>query len=85
MKINIRTNYKVLENNADSVNGNIYTWVFNKDSNKSIDMLIDTSNSNNSFVVIETLNNVFPIVCIVIVVFVVFLLLLLKNKKNNKI
>lgn len=85
VKINIRTNYKVLENNADSVNGNIYTWVFNKDSNKSIDMLIDTSNSNNSFVIIETLNNVFPIVCIVIVVFVVFLLLLLKNKKNNKI
>ena len=48
--INIKTDYLVLENNADRVNGNTYTWVFTKDSKKSINMVIDTAeNLNNSF------------------------------------
>lgn len=85
--INIKTNYLVEENNADKVNGNTYTWIFNKDSKKSINMLIDTSvnNDNNNSVFIGIGNNVFPIICIVAVVLVVLLFMFLKNNKNNKI
>lgn len=84
VKINIRTNYLVEENNADSVNGNTYTWIFDKDTKKSINMLINTSTNNNSANIgIE--NVIFPIICIVLFVFVVLLILFQKNNKNNKI
>ena len=32
VKVNIKTDLLVLETNADSVNGNVYTWNFNKDN-----------------------------------------------------
>ena len=84
VRINIRTNYLVEENNADSVNGNTYTWIFDKDTKKSINMLINTSTNNNSANIgIE--NVIFPIICIVLFVFVVLLILFQKNNKNNKI
>ena len=41
VKVNITTNYKVLENNADYVNGNVYTWVFHKDTKKGVYMLLE--------------------------------------------
>ena len=44
--INIRTPYKVLENNADYTNGNMYTWVLRKNSNKGIYMLISDPNAD---------------------------------------
>ena len=85
--VNIKTDYLVEEDNADKVNGNTYTWIFNKDSKKSINMLIDTSvnNDDNNSVFIGIGNNIFPIICIVAVVLVVLLLMFLKNNKNNKI
>lgn len=84
VRINIKTNYLVEENNADSVNGNTYTWIFDKDTKKSINMLINTSTNNNSANIgIE--NVIFPIICIVLFVFVVLLILFQKNNKNNKI
>ena len=84
VRINIRTNYLVEENNADSVNGNTYTWIFDKDTKKSINMLINTStNDNSANIGIE--NVIFPIICIVLFVFVVLLILFQKNNKNNKI
>ena len=84
VRINIKTNYLVEENNADSVNGNTYTWIFDKDTKKSINMLINTStNDNSANIGIE--NVIFPIICIVLFVFVVLLILFQKNNKNNKI
>ncbi len=82
--INIKTDYLVEENNADSVDGNTYTWVFDKDSKKNINMVIDTT---------ETLEerdsrrstNTMIIFSIVLVIVVILLLLLVKYKKNNKI
>lgn len=44
VKINITSNYVVKESNADSVNGNVYSWVLNRNSKKNIYMLIDQSN-----------------------------------------
>ncbi len=36
VKVNIIVPYKVLDNNADSVKGNVYTWNFTRNSNKAI-------------------------------------------------
>lgn len=42
VKVNITTNNEVLDNNADNINGNIYTWIFTKSKNdKSIYLKID--------------------------------------------
>ena len=43
--INIKTPYTVLENNADIVNGNVYSWILRKGTKKSIYMLIDDPNA----------------------------------------
>jgi hypothetical protein len=47
--VNIETAYKVLENNANYVNGNTYTWVLRKDTRKSIYMLIEDPNADVSY------------------------------------
>lgn len=51
VRVNITPSYKVLENNADYVNGNVYTWVFNKNTKKHIYLMLDnpsTVNDNNN-------------------------------------
>lgn len=81
VKINIKTDYLVKENNADSINDNIYTWVFKKDEVKSINLLIDTSKVVNNI----NRTNITIIASVILVITFIFLLLILKNKKNNKI
>lgn len=34
IKVNIKSTHKMIDNNADRVNGNVYTWIFNKNNNK---------------------------------------------------
>ena len=46
--INIKSSYKMLENNADYVNGNVYTWVLRKGKKKSIYLLLDDPNAKNT-------------------------------------
>ena len=41
VKVNISTDYKVLEHNADSVNNNTYTWNFTTTTRKSIHLKLD--------------------------------------------
>ena len=41
VKVNISTNYKVLENNADSISGNVYTWVFRKGNQKGLNLVLE--------------------------------------------
>lgn len=41
VRINITTNYVVIENNADYVSGNVYTWVFHKDTKKGVYLLLE--------------------------------------------
>ena len=38
--VNVTTDYEVLENNADSINGNVYTWKFDKNTRKGIYLLL---------------------------------------------
>lgn len=82
--VNIKTDYLVEENNADKVNGNTYTWVFDRDSNKNINMIIDTD-ENLTQKAIDRSNNLIIVITIVTVILVIFFLLFVKYKKNNKI
>lgn len=49
VKVNITTDKNVTSNNADSVNGNTYTWNLTKNnsSDKSINMIIDNKEDNS--------------------------------------
>lgn len=83
--VNIKTDYLVEDNNADSVDGNTYTWVFNKNSKKSINIIIDTSESGDKVLGIVNVSTVITIGIIGGVVLIILFLLLFKNRKNNKI
>ncbi|HIR59224.1 MAG TPA: hypothetical protein IAB38_04160 [Candidatus Onthousia excrementipullorum] len=83
--VNIKTDYLVEENNADKVNGNTYTWVFNKDSKKSIKIVVDTSESGNRVLGIINVSTVITIGIVIGIVLVILILLLIRNRKNNKI
>ena len=82
--INIKTDYLVEENNADSITGNTYTWGFDRDSKKSINMVINTA-QNLNLSVFERSSNIIILITIGLVVFLIFFLLFIKYKKNNKI
>lgn len=56
--INIKTDYNVLNNNADLVNGNVYTWYFSKDNNnKNIYLLMDIKQNDVTNKQEETVKN----------------------------
>ena len=82
--INIKTDYLVEDNNADRKDGNTYTWVFTKDSNKSINMVINMENNSNNVLGIDN-GVIIIIVSLVIIAFIVFIFLMIKNNKNNKL
>ena len=82
--VNIKTDYLVEEDNADKVDGNTYTWVFDRDSNKNISMVIDTTETIKEIDSRKS-NNTMIIVSIVFVIVVILLLLFVKYKKNDKI
>lgn len=48
VKVHIKTDKKVVENNADYVNGNVYTWEFHKNGdNKNIYLLLDKTTKHD--------------------------------------
>lgn len=50
LKVNIKVDKPVISNNADNVNGNIYTWNITKDNahDKSINMVLDNKKVNDN-------------------------------------
>ena len=90
VNINVTTGYKVLENNADKVDGNTYTWNITKSNKKGIKLTLDTTvdeiqeeekqkeklSKNLIFIVIGTL---------VLFAFGTVLFVFIKSNKNNKI
>lgn len=54
VNLNVTTNYKVLNNNADKVDGNTYTWNITKNNVSNINMEIDFNNkeANNKTILI---------------------------------
>ncbi len=84
--VNIRTALTVLENNADKVNGNTYTWYINDKNytNKPIYIKIEKERYQESFT-----SQVISIIVILIIVVIIGILIYFKalrrRKKNNKI
>lgn len=84
--VNIRTNLKVLENNADEVNNGVYTWYINDQNftNKPIYIKIKKEVYQESLT-----EQVVPILIIVLVIvglgIITYLRIQKKHLKNNKI
>ena len=82
LTINISTNFKVLENNADKVNGNVYTWNVNMDNAVDKKVYIKIKKGSDYF-------SMFIDIGIVIgfVILIVLLVFLVRKKiaKNNEI
>lgn len=75
----LKTNHGVINSNADSVDGNKYTWNITKDGNKQIEFSYDTTKTSGDNLVI--------IVIISVLVFIVLIGLYVfsKMKKENRI
>ena len=85
VKINITTKLEVLDNNADEVNGNTYTWNinFNNVQNKEVNITLKRNMQTS-----QTWMNyplLFGILGVVILVAGLFLFMYVKNKKINGI
>lgn len=50
IEINIETTLKAVNNNADKINGNIYTWVVDKDSTEGINLVLDNSDKKDNVI-----------------------------------
>ena len=85
--INIRNDYKVISSNADKINGNIYTWVFNKDSSKAINMVYDPSIVIDNRTTMEKFadsNYILGFIFIFLFIILVFVVLIFKKYSNLK-
>lgn len=76
--VSIRTNYRVIDSNADKVYGNKYIWIFNNKNNLNHDLYIQISNKYR-----RKNGNYFPLIITVVAIFIVLLVLI--YKKNGKI
>ena len=91
--INLTINYHVGENNADEINGNVYTWKFDRDNynDKSISIVIknrsDASVAANSFIsdFINTIKNNYLAFILVGIVLITSLIYYYLRKKKEKV
>ena len=83
LTINIKTDLEVVENNADKVDGNTYTWVINENNyqNHPIQMRIKkgTDKGFNFWIIIIV------IIVLLLIIAIFAYNTYLKNKKRNKI
>lgn len=82
--VNIKTRLKVLENNADSVNDDTYTWYINDSNytNKPISIKLEKGTAYEKNIPFEL---VFLMIGFIVVVFIIYLVVRRKYRKNNKI
>lgn len=84
--INITTPLKVLNNNADRINGNTYIWNINKENyqNKPILFEVSTKNFNvktDSFQIKLAIS----VIVIIVIGAIIYLITKMKRNKNNKL
>ena len=83
LTINIKTDLEVIDNNADKVEDNTYTWVINEDNyqNHPIEIRLKKGTGNKF--------NIWIVIIVLVVLLIIGLLFLyhtyLKNQKRNKI
>lgn len=91
VKINIKTDLKVLENNADEVNDNVYTWNINYTNYSSKEIILKLENSDKNTLENFKNNNGFLLTLVVIVIFIIvvsiiiYLIVWYKKRKNNEV
>lgn len=80
--IKIKTKLKVLKNNADEINNNIYTWNLYRDNslNKDIYLKLKRTTNHSSFIIVFVI-----FVFIGIVVYFVYKMIKNKNMASNEI
>lgn len=88
--VNVIIPYKVIDNNADSIKGNVYTWKIDKDNKyKTIKFSYNEENKKDKIDVKlsnKTYNIGYGIVLVGIIILLLILAILfvyIKNKKNN--
>lgn len=89
VKINIKSDYKVVSSNADYFEDNIYTWVVNKNNknNKPIDIVFDR-NSNvkkRRLNIFSRFGTAIMALGVLLVIFFIILIINLFSKRKNKI
>ena len=91
IEVNINVPFKVIENNADKISGNTYTWNIKKDGSlKDIKITFDKDRTETSrkfdlgFLEINVQYSVLLACGIVLIILVIVLFVYIKNKKNNK-
>ena len=82
----VKTNYKVVSNNATEKFGNNYKWIFNNDV-ANINIKIDKKANLNEQKVINSNNYLLYILISLFLISVIFIIsfAITKNKKNNRI
>jgi hypothetical protein len=83
LTVNIKTDYKVTENNADKVQNNVYTWNINREnySNKPIIIEIKTSDDDISF----QMELIIGGIILVLITIMTILFFRFKTNQSNKI
>lgn len=79
--INIKSDYQIIDSNADKKKNNTHTWNINKNNyqNKPIEFTINKLRKNNK----EIKNNIFDIKSIIIIILFIFLIIIYKKRKRQ--
>ena len=90
LKINITTEYKVIENNADEVNGNTYTWNINNEnaSNKPIKISYNKKQKRKLTLkefIEKNKTNLILLAGLLALFIIITLSIMIKHKRVNKI
>ena len=78
MTINIKTNNKVLKNNADSVDGNVYTWKIDNNNKNNVDIEFEVTKKVSYTDIFITI-----LLAVIIISLIGFVIYILKNKKRS--
>lgn len=81
-QINIKTDYNVLNNNADKVKGNTYTWNFNKDNYVGKTIVFQYSKAKVNPSITKTIIPV--VISFVISILLIILFSIIYNVRNKK-
>ena len=85
INVNIKTDYNVIENNADKVNKNVYVWKINRDNYKNKTIKLKISKSSKLEEITEQDSMVTFSICLFILIlfgFIIFLFVRMRFRKN---
>ena len=89
--VNIKVPFKVLENNADEIDGDTYTWNIKKNELKNINLVFDKSRLKNTLSLKLKNNNLninysyIIIGGIIFAISIIVMIVIFNNKKNNRL